>query len=177
MGRKHCGKRRNCSICAISGFPTVFSKDLHCTHVKTRLDWERVKSIFSKCNFNPGSLGEAENRKTRQSSFTTFLFFLTVTLIRISKLISQQQFPKYIFFSNKFIEEYPKEKISFSNFEVRKKNQTNIIKKIFSEMENYSFLTVDDIRFFFFVDSRGQDQTSQNVQSDLWSALSTFFSF
>ena len=27
--RKHCGKRRNCSIWAISPFPTVFSKDLY----------------------------------------------------------------------------------------------------------------------------------------------------
>ena len=26
MGRKHCGKRRNCSLWAISPFPTVFSK-------------------------------------------------------------------------------------------------------------------------------------------------------
>ena len=36
MGRKHCGKRRNCSLPAISPFPTVFSKDLYCRHVKTR---------------------------------------------------------------------------------------------------------------------------------------------
>ena len=35
-GRKHCGKRRNCSLLAISPFPTVFSKDLYCKHVKTR---------------------------------------------------------------------------------------------------------------------------------------------
>ena len=28
MGRKHCGKRRNCSLQAISPFPTVFSKGL-----------------------------------------------------------------------------------------------------------------------------------------------------
>ena len=27
-GRKHCGKRRNCSLWAISPFPTVFSKGL-----------------------------------------------------------------------------------------------------------------------------------------------------
>ena len=26
-GRKHCGKRRNCSLRAISPFPTMFSKD------------------------------------------------------------------------------------------------------------------------------------------------------
>ena len=28
MGRKHCGKRRNCSLRAIFPFPTVFSKDI-----------------------------------------------------------------------------------------------------------------------------------------------------
>ena len=35
-GRKHCGKRRNCSLRAISPFPTVFSKGLYCRHIKTR---------------------------------------------------------------------------------------------------------------------------------------------
>ena len=34
-GRKHCGKRRNCSLLAISSFSTVFSKDLNSRHVKT----------------------------------------------------------------------------------------------------------------------------------------------
>ena len=33
---KHGGKRRNCSLRSISPFPTVFSKDLYCRHVKTR---------------------------------------------------------------------------------------------------------------------------------------------
>ena len=36
MGRKHYGKRRNCSLQAISSFHTVFSIDLFCRHVKTR---------------------------------------------------------------------------------------------------------------------------------------------
>ena len=40
MARKQCGKRRNCSLRAISRFPAMFSKDLSCRHVKTR---ERVK--------------------------------------------------------------------------------------------------------------------------------------
>ena len=35
-GRKHKGKRRNCSLRAISPLPTVFSKDSYCRHVKTR---------------------------------------------------------------------------------------------------------------------------------------------
>ena len=34
--RKHCVKRKNSSLRAISPFPTVFSKDLYCKHVKTR---------------------------------------------------------------------------------------------------------------------------------------------
>ena len=35
MVRKHCGKRRNCLLQAISPFATVFSKDLYCRHVKS----------------------------------------------------------------------------------------------------------------------------------------------
>ena len=34
MGRKHCGKRKNCSLRAISPFPTVFSKGLFPRGVK-----------------------------------------------------------------------------------------------------------------------------------------------
>ena len=33
---KHCGKRRNCLLRAISPFPTVFSEALDCRHVKPR---------------------------------------------------------------------------------------------------------------------------------------------
>ena len=36
MGRKHCGKRRNCSLWAISPFPTVFSKGLFPRGIKRR---------------------------------------------------------------------------------------------------------------------------------------------
>ena len=36
MGRKCCGKSRNCSLRAISAFPTVFSNDLYSRHVKSR---------------------------------------------------------------------------------------------------------------------------------------------
>ena len=42
MGSKHCGKRRNCSLRAISAFPTVFSKHLLCRHVKTRATLAKV---------------------------------------------------------------------------------------------------------------------------------------
>ena len=41
MGGKHCGKSRNCSLRAVSSFPTVFSKDLYCRHIKTRACLER----------------------------------------------------------------------------------------------------------------------------------------
>ena len=41
MGRKHCGKRRNCSLRAISPYPTVFSKDLYCRDVKHRTFLEK----------------------------------------------------------------------------------------------------------------------------------------
>ena len=42
MDRKDCGKRRNCSLRAISPFPTVFSKALRCRHVKYR---EKAKAF------------------------------------------------------------------------------------------------------------------------------------
>ena len=49
MGRKHCGKRRNCSLRAISPFPTVFSKDFYYRLVKKGLVWERVNvHVLSK---------------------------------------------------------------------------------------------------------------------------------
>ena len=47
MGRKHCGKRRNCSLRASSPFPTVFSKDLYYRHVKTRACLEKGQYILS----------------------------------------------------------------------------------------------------------------------------------
>ena len=33
-GRKHCGKRRNCSLRAIFPFPAVFPKHEYCRHIK-----------------------------------------------------------------------------------------------------------------------------------------------
>ena len=30
LSRKHCGKRRNCLLQAISSFPTMFSKSVYC---------------------------------------------------------------------------------------------------------------------------------------------------
>ena len=45
-GRKHCGKRRNCSLRAISPFPTVFSKGLFSRASKGVIVWEWVKQLF-----------------------------------------------------------------------------------------------------------------------------------
>ena len=45
MGRKHWGKRRNCSSRAISPFHTVFSKDLYHRHVKTMAYLRKGKKI------------------------------------------------------------------------------------------------------------------------------------
>ena len=48
MGRKLCRKIRNCSLRAISPFPTEFSKDLNCGHVKSRA---RIHQPFSRILF------------------------------------------------------------------------------------------------------------------------------
>ena len=44
-GRKHCGKKRNCSLRAISPFPTVFSKGLLPRASKGVTVWEWVKYL------------------------------------------------------------------------------------------------------------------------------------
>ena len=58
-GRKHCGKRRNNLLRAISRFPSVLSLDLCCKHVKTRA------CLFGK---------ELTEHKEEQTQF--FFFFL-----------------------------------------------------------------------------------------------------
>ena len=55
MARKHRGKRRNCSLRAISPFLTVFSKDLYWRHLKTR-----------------ACLGKGLKRKTQNEQFHLF---------------------------------------------------------------------------------------------------------
>ena len=47
-GRKHCGKRRNCSSQAISPFPTVFSKDLCCRHITRGPWWSYIAHLSTK---------------------------------------------------------------------------------------------------------------------------------
>ena len=76
--RKHCGTRRNCSLRAISPFPTVFSKDLYCRHVKTRaclgkgltlyhtiptLNDSRIEGFWKHCE---------KRRKLRWPAFSPF---------------------------------------------------------------------------------------------------------
>ena len=48
-GRKDCGKRRNCSLRAISSFPIVFSKDLYFRHVKKQSLFGKGLNISSRC--------------------------------------------------------------------------------------------------------------------------------
>ena len=45
QGKKLCGEKRNCSLQAISPFPTVFSKDLHCRQTKTRACLEKISKF------------------------------------------------------------------------------------------------------------------------------------
>ena len=63
--RKHCGKRRNCSLRAISPFPSVFSKDLYCRQVKAKaffgkglkatITWSAIKQALGPENFIVGN--------------------------------------------------------------------------------------------------------------------------
>ena len=53
MGRKHCKKRKNCSLQAISPFPAVFffffsPKDLNCREINTRACLEKGETIVWK---------------------------------------------------------------------------------------------------------------------------------
>ena len=50
MGRKHCGKRRNCLLQAISPFPTVFSEALYCGHIKARACLKQGEKNCRKTN-------------------------------------------------------------------------------------------------------------------------------
>ena len=54
MGKKQRGKRRNCSLWAISPFPTVFSKDFYHRYVKTRacLGKGLINALIVQFNFH-----------------------------------------------------------------------------------------------------------------------------
>ena len=45
MGREHCGRRRKCSLRAISPFPTVFSKACFPGALKGVIVWEGINSL------------------------------------------------------------------------------------------------------------------------------------
>ena len=47
LSRKRCGKRRNCSLRAISPFPTMFSKAVKCGRVKMSIYGVKGKMTFS----------------------------------------------------------------------------------------------------------------------------------
>ena len=57
MGRNYSGKRRNCSLRAISPFPTVFSKDLYRRHVKKQGLFGKGLNPFSNSEINYGMFG------------------------------------------------------------------------------------------------------------------------
>ena len=62
--RKHCGKRRNCSLRAISPFPTVFSKGLFPRASKGDIVWEWVK----KCELGVDEIVSAWNMQSGNGS-------------------------------------------------------------------------------------------------------------
>ena len=50
-GRKYYGRRKNCSLQAISPFPILFSSDLYCRHVKSKdFLWKGLIYIVSVPN-------------------------------------------------------------------------------------------------------------------------------
>ena len=50
-GRKHCGKRKNCLLRAISPVPTVFSKDLYCRHIKNQGFFGKGLTLYQTTKF------------------------------------------------------------------------------------------------------------------------------
>ena len=78
MGRKHCGKRRNCLLRAISPFPTVFSKGLFPRGVKR---WHCVgmgflfstqSQLFITLKKRPFEYIVGKKRKSWEPAFSPF---------------------------------------------------------------------------------------------------------
>ena len=70
---KHCGKRRNCSLGAISHFPTLFSKFLHDTHAKSiYIAIPQVFSEDSRAKILP---------KEKNAGYQYFLLFLHLPMV------------------------------------------------------------------------------------------------
>ena len=72
------GKRRNCSLRAISSFPDVFSKDLYYRHVKTRACLGKDKQDIFILN-----LHTMEKNKSRSVSTNHFYKIPSLILFRI----------------------------------------------------------------------------------------------
>ena len=114
MGRKHYGKRRNCSLRAISPFPIVFSKDLYCRHIKPRACMGKsLRAIF---HYRP-KIWSGHDRTGRTSSDGLAPCMLYITLT----------FPPYILILTHW----------------RKKRLKNIVKKVkLLQMSNFFFYNV-----------------------------------
>ena len=88
---ENTGKRRNCSLRAISLFPRLFSEDLDCRHVKTELVWERVnvgeklKIVFDRVENTVGKGENAFKRFLSRSRENRGLFVKGLTLYQTTK--------------------------------------------------------------------------------------------
>ena len=77
--RKHCGKRRNCLLRAISHFPTVFSKDFYCRQVKTRAclgKGERANGFIYLPIIEPGA-----SSSPKKDAFITCMFLASTCML------------------------------------------------------------------------------------------------
>ena len=94
-GRKHRGKRRNCSLRAISPFPKVFSKDLCCIRKKKpELIWKRLNLYYTT-----PSLDDPENprnfwKQCGEMLLTGILSFFAIAFYP-SKYTSYRMSPFY----------------------------------------------------------------------------------
>ena len=81
-GWKHSGKRRNCLRWSFSPFPTVFSNDLYCRHVKKKqwLVWERDNAI-SVWEWAENIVEKGENAGYQHLSFSHNVFERLFSLV------------------------------------------------------------------------------------------------
>ena len=89
MGRKHCEKRRNCSLRAISPLLTVFSKDLYCRHLKARAKSQVTFSLGkSQVTFSDRSrfLHCQGHFHLSEQHFTHWYWILLVCYVRDEKI-------------------------------------------------------------------------------------------
>ena len=77
MGRKHCAKRRNCSLRAISPFPSVFKRLVSQGHQKESLCGNGLNDL-------PGKIHNMDELKPSLSDVWIFFSEIQVTLSQIS---------------------------------------------------------------------------------------------